>query len=392
MPLQPASQTVESDPRRIAESTEEEVQYMNRFLSMVDSKETAKSKPFYREVIRNLFQDNGNYVYNPAKVDKEYERMPPTVKILLATNWAVRYALQWLTGYTTYDKESSVSFIKKFSKMYKLDKNPADVDSMNSYKFRTFNQFFYRPYNLAKFRPIEEPSNTKLLSSAADCRLITFPTIKKATEVWIKGRKFTLNGLLGLHPLADSGFVKPALAVFRLAPQDYHRFHSPVDAKITAIKPLNGDYFTVNPIAVRRDVNVFTENKRIVVEMTRINPITGDVIMAKKHTVDSNGLIVQKLLPERVMYVCVGATGVGGIHLKHRNDADPANAEVGSDLKVGDTVKRGDQIGFFGFGGSSIVMIADNLKFNPDLVERSEKAKLETLVKVGSIIGQFTTG
>lgn len=37
-----------------------------------------------------------------------------------------------------------------------------------------------------------------------------------------------------------------ALAIFRLAPQDYHRFHSPVDGKIGKMTYISGEYYTVN--------------------------------------------------------------------------------------------------------------------------------------------------
>lgn len=42
----------------------------------------------------------------------------------------------------------------------------------------------------------------------------------------------------------------------------YHRFHFPVDAKIISQTPISGEYFTVSPMAVRADVDVFTKNKR----------------------------------------------------------------------------------------------------------------------------------
>jgi phosphatidylserine decarboxylase len=37
-----------------------------------------------------------------------------------------------------------------------------------------------------------------------------------------------------------------ALAIFRLAPQDYHRFHSPVDGRIGKMTYISGEYYTVN--------------------------------------------------------------------------------------------------------------------------------------------------
>ena len=60
------------------------------------------------------------------------------------------------------------------------------------------------------------------------CRLVVFANVNDATRCWIKGRQFSLVGLL-----ADSseggvdraaGFEGGGMAVFRLAPQDYHRW------------------------------------------------------------------------------------------------------------------------------------------------------------------------
>jgi phosphatidylserine decarboxylase len=42
-----------------------------------------------------------------------------------------------------------------------------------------------------------------------------------------------------------------ALGIFRLAPQDYHRFHIPVDGVMGEPKLIKGEYYTVNPMAIR---------------------------------------------------------------------------------------------------------------------------------------------
>ena len=41
-------------------------------------------------------------------------------------------------------------------------------------------------------------------------------------------------------------YVGGALCIFRLAPQDYHRFHSPVDGTIGQMTYISGEYYTVN--------------------------------------------------------------------------------------------------------------------------------------------------
>jgi len=73
-----------------------------------------------------------------------------------------------------------------------------------------------------------------------------------------------LEHLLQDQELAQA-FDGGSIAIFRLAPQDYHRFHSPVQGSV-AKEPvkIGGTYFTVNPMAVNENLDVFTENVRMV--------------------------------------------------------------------------------------------------------------------------------
>lgn len=62
---------------------------------------------------------------------------------------------------------------------------------------------------------------------SVQCRAMFFQTIDEATSIWIKGREFTIGRMLGDYyrdkaPEYEGG----SLAIFRLAPQDYHRYHS----------------------------------------------------------------------------------------------------------------------------------------------------------------------
>lgn len=96
-------------------------------------------------------------------------------------------------------------------------------------------------------RPIESPEDPTRLVSAADCRLMVFETVSEATRLWIKGRDFTVGRLLGdAYREEAEHYVGGALAIFRLAPQDYHRFHVPVDGVIGRMVDISGEYYTVN--------------------------------------------------------------------------------------------------------------------------------------------------
>jgi phosphatidylserine decarboxylase precursor len=110
----------------------------------------------------------------------------------------------------------------------------------------TFNEFFYRKLK-PDARPVEEPDNPYRLVSGADCRMMAFETVQDATRIWIKGREFTVARLLGdAYKSQAERYQGGALAIFRLAPQDYHRFHSPVDGTIGPITYIAGEYYTVN--------------------------------------------------------------------------------------------------------------------------------------------------
>ena len=76
---------------------------------------------------------------------------------------------------------------------------------------------------------------------------MAFESVSEATRLWIKGREFTVARLVGdTYKDQVERYHGGAVAVFRLAPQDYHRFHSPVDGTIGNMTYISGEYYTVN--------------------------------------------------------------------------------------------------------------------------------------------------
>jgi phosphatidylserine decarboxylase len=96
--------------------------------------------------------------------------------------------------------------------------------------------------------------------------MMAFDTVSSATSIWIKGRDFSVAKLLGPNykDVADR-YEGGALGIFRLAPQDYHRFHSPVSGTVGKMTMIEGEYYTVNPQAIRTSLDVYGENVRKVV-------------------------------------------------------------------------------------------------------------------------------
>lgn len=138
-----------------------------------------------------------------------------------------------------------------------------DFAPSNPEGYRTFQDFFIRRH-ASSARPLDEPSNTSKAVIVADCRVVVYPSVERTRKLWVKGNEFTIGNLI-----RDNDRAKPwdngPVACFRLSPQDYHRYHSPVSGKVKWFKQIPGDYFEVDPVALQSSVNILTENARCAV-------------------------------------------------------------------------------------------------------------------------------
>lgn len=239
-----------------------------------------------------------------------------------------------------FDSPTSVKDIDSFIRFHHLD-----LSECQEVEYKTFNEFFYR-----KLKPgsrVPESKDSRIIVSPADSRCTAFNDVSSATKIWIKSRSFSISKLLG-EESSNSNFDDCSVAVFRLAPQDYHRFHSPVDGIVQEPIFISGEYYTVNPMAIRSDLDVFGENIRVVI------PIETELF-------------------GRVLVIAVGAMMVGSTVLS---------------VAKGDQIKRTDELGYFKFGGSTILVLfaKGKMEFDSDLVANSLECT-ETLVRVGMSVG-----
>lgn len=293
----------------------------------------------------------------------QFESMPIYVRLGMHLLYCGR-AQEKLLGSSSvekYLKEQSIATGKKydstvaplphileFIKTYSIDLT--DLAEPDPAKYKCFNEFFSRALKEGA-RPIDDPEREDVVSSAADCRLTVFATIALAQEFWIKGKKFTIPALLEDETTANQ-FVGGSIAICRLAPADYHRYHAPLSGTIGALKEIEGAYYTVNPAAINEDLNVYTKNRRNI------------VLLAHDRKNDT---------PLNIACINVGAMLVGSII---------------ETVKQGDQVKRGDCTGYFQYGGSTVLVLfpPGAVKWDEDLVVNSKKG-LETAVRVGERIG-----
>ncbi len=215
-------------------------------------------------------------------------------------------------------------------------------------EFKNFNEFFYRALK-PDARPCSAPENPRIIVSPADCRsrrlqprrhchqcLDQRPRVQHQSASWV-------THIPRMSKRYENGGASEFSVLRR---RTTHRFHIPVDGVMGAPKTIAGEYYTVNPMAIRSALDVYGENVRVLVP-----------IDSEEHG--------------RVMVICVGAMMVGSTVIT-RN--------------TGDKVKRAEELGYFKFGGSTIVLLFESGKmvFDDDLVDNSSTA-LETLVRLTSV-------
>jgi len=98
-------------------------------------------------------------------------------------------------------------------------------------------------------RPLAGAQDLTLITQPADARIMAFASVPEDSLVWIKDAGYTVRGLIGDRAYdANPGFSSggSSMALVRLAPQDYHRFHSPVNGTVTDVYTIEGSFHSVN--------------------------------------------------------------------------------------------------------------------------------------------------
>lgn len=210
-------------------------------------------------------------------------------------------------------------------------------------KFRSFNAFFTRPVKPSA-RPVE--TSPEVLISPCDAKLTVLP-VTPDLHFEVKGTDYSLAAFLGCRRLAGR-YEGGQVLIFRLTPDDYHRYCYPDNCEIGKTRRIGGELHTVNPIAAEHNVKVYHRNTRTVTML---------------HTENFGA----------VMMVEVGAMLVGKI-VNHPH---------------GTKVARGIEKGYFEFGGSTIVLVLEKgaAEIDAQILENS-RSGAETIVRYGSGIGK----
>lgn len=223
-----------------------------------------------------------------------------------------------------------------------VKKNGIDLSEYEERRYRSFNDFFTRrvkPEN----RPVDPAPDA--LISPCDARLSVYP-IRENSLFRIKNADYSVSSLLGEDGAAFAG---GQCLVFRLCVDNYHRFCFFDGGEKTQTRFIRGKLHTVRPIATDSGVDIFARNCRTV-------------------------SYLESKTFGRAAVCCVGALLVGRIVL--------SRPQAG-------TVLRGEEAGFFRFGGSTVVLLlpAGAARLDGDILKASKEGK-EISVRYGERIGR----
>ena len=202
-----------------------------------------------------------------------------------------------------------------------------DVSEFEKTSFSSYNDFFTRKLK-------------------RDAKLTIFP-ITNDSRFLIKQGQYTVQSLLRDEKLAKQ-FEGGILWQLRLSVDDYHRYIYPVSGRRSHERTINGVFHTVQPIALEH-CPVYKENTR-------------------------KYCIIKTKEFGTILMMEVGAMMVGRIT---NHEAEPGY------------VTRGEEKGYFEFGGSTIILLTQKGAVLPrkNILYRSARGE-ETRIRQGEKIGK----
>ena len=200
--------------------------------------------------------------------------------------------------------------------------------------YKTFNQFFARHVKPGR-RPIAGISDDGTVVSPADSTFVGQWQINENSEIAVKepqldlkGLKWSIHQLLGGSEYADR-FKGGIFAHTYLSVTDYHRWHSPVRGTVLEARVIQGQVYM--------DVQAKSEL------VDGKEDIIADVVDGTGFQfIQTRGLIVIDSPIGLVACLPVGMAFVSSVVI---------TAEVGK------TLHKGEELGYFQFGGSDFVMV-----------------------------------
>lgn len=297
-----------------------------------------------KDDVQNMIK-NKYAIYKRSKHNEGVSTQDRVLRLLygnragrMVLGWLIRPEVSKLVG-RFMDTGLSRIMINPFIK-----KNDIDISVCQKNEFDSYNDFFKR--KLVPGTRVVDMTDEGFVSPC-DSRLTVYDIEDTERQTFnIKDSEYTVASLLRDKKLARH-YRGGKLWLFRLCVDDYHRYIYNVSGKQSDVRRIEGLYHTVNPIASEY-YDIYKENTR---EYCLIR------------TEDAGTVVDME----------VGALLVGRIVNRYVDSTD---------------VRRGEEKGYFEFGGSTIILLIQKDKVAPlDRIVENSRKDIETRVRQGELVG-----
>jgi phosphatidylserine decarboxylase len=225
--------------------------------------------------------------------------------------------------------------------------NPQD----KHWGFKSWNDFFTRKLKPG-MRPIAEPANNKIIVSAADSGVYSIQNnVKKTDWFWLKSQPYSLNDMLNNDQAVVDKFVGGDVYQAFLSATKYHRWHSPVSGTIKKAYIKQGSYYSST-------------------EALEMDPASPN---------DSQGYIAH-VATRAIIYIEADDPAIGLMVMMPIGMAEVSSCVLLDNIKEGYKVKKGEELGYFQYGGSTYVLV-----FRPGVIKKF-LVKKDSELKMGQAI------
>lgn len=196
----------------------------------------------------------------------------------------------------------------------------------------SYNDFFHREIALSH-RPVAEPDDPKVIVSANDGSVYNQAFgARRSSRFWLKGTPYSLEDMLdGSHV---DRFVGGSVFQSFLSGANYHRWRSPIAGTVVEARIVNGLMFSD-------------------AEDAGDDPTAGTYSQFYETAVNTRALVFIESPDPNIGLVCVIPIGITEI------------SSVQINVAVGQTLAKGDELGWFSYGGSAMALV-----FQPGAIDR----------------------
>ena len=215
---------------------------------------------------------------------------------------------------------------KEAQKFLKMDDYIYDPND-RYWGYKSWNDFFTRKVKPSA-RPIAQPDNNKIIVSPCDTTIFNIShNVQKVDKFWIKSQPYSLQDMLDNSPYTDE-FVGGSIIQGFLSPFNYHRWNSPVSGTIVKAYVKDGLYFSQ-------------------AESQGVDPSAQDKSQGYLSHVQTRALIFIKADDPEIGLMCFMPVGM----------VEVSSCIIDPRIKPGYHVKKGEDLGYFQFGGSTQCLI-----------------------------------